>query len=69
MELLTIRETAKRGPLTETTIRRRVKENSIPYIRTGNRAYINYPALLELIDRESRAAVQAPAPTPAQAAQ
>lgn len=55
MELLTIRQTAKRGPLNENALRRRVKEHSIPFIKTGNRPYINYEALLEQLERESRA--------------
>ena len=52
-KFLTIREVANTGLLSELTLRRRVAEKSIPFIHTGNRVLINYPKLLEELDRES----------------
>ena len=45
--LMTIRETAKTGILSEHTIRLMVKQGKVPHIMAGNRVLINYPAFLE----------------------
>ncbi len=57
--ILTIKETAKLYGFPEYTLRRLIRENRIPCIRSGNRAYINprvFEAFLEkggeLYDKE-----------------
>lgn len=58
MELLTIRQTAKRGPLNECALRRMVAQGVVPGFRHGNRFLVNYALLLEQLERESRNATQ-----------
>lgn len=58
MELLTINETAKRGPLKEYALRQAVKRGEVPGFQHGNRFLINYSAFLEELDKRSRANVK-----------
>ena len=51
----TIRQTAATGLLTEHYLRLLVAENRCPGIRTGNRFLVNVEALVEQLERESRA--------------
>lgn len=48
--MLTIRQTARTGVLTETAIRAGVREGWIPHIMTGNRCLVNYGKLCELLE-------------------
>lgn len=48
--MLTIRQTARTGILTETAIRAGVREGWIPHIMTGNRCLVNYGKLCELLE-------------------
>ncbi|MCD7843155.1 MAG: hypothetical protein LUG17_00825 [Clostridiales bacterium] len=50
---LTIRETAKTGILPESFLRTMEKQGRLPGIYSGNRFLVNYPLLLEQLDRES----------------
>lgn len=47
--MMTIREVAKTGILTEYTLRRLVKQGKIPHIMCGNRAMINYDRLVDML--------------------
>lgn len=47
--LMTVREVARTGILPETAVRTGIKSGLIPHIRIGNRAYINYSKLLEIL--------------------
>lgn len=56
-KFLTIRQTAKTGILTEHQLRLMEKQKRLPCIYVGEnqtRCMINYPALLQQLDRESR---------------
>lgn len=53
----TIRQTAAMGILNEHRIRLMVAQGLCPGIRTGNRFLVNVNALVELLDRQSREAV------------
>ena len=44
---LTIRQVAKTGLISENALRRLVKEDKAPFIKSGNRYLINYPLLKE----------------------
>ncbi len=50
-KFLTIRETARRGPLTEYALRAMLKDGKLPGIYSGTRFLVNYKMLLEIIDR------------------
>ena len=50
MEMLTIRQAADRGPLTEYTLRLMAKQGKLPCIYAGNRCLINYDRLLTILD-------------------
>ena len=50
MEMLTIRQAADRGPLTEYTLRLMAKQGELPCIYAGNRCLINYDRLLTMLD-------------------
>lgn len=50
VELLTIRQTAKRGPLTEHRLRLLQKQNRLPGFYAGNRFLVNYLKFVELLD-------------------
>lgn len=52
-KFLTIRETAKKGILSEKYLRTMEKQGRLPGIYSGNRFLVNYPLLLEQLDRES----------------
>lgn len=47
VEMLTVRQVAKRGLLPERTLRRLIIEKKIPVIRSGKVAYINFTRLCE----------------------
>lgn len=48
--LLTIREAAQAGYMTESALRRGIREGWIPIIRVGNRAYINKLRLIDILN-------------------
>lgn len=48
-KLLTVRETARTGIMTESALRRWVKEGKVPHVAVGNRILINYDKLVEQI--------------------
>ena len=48
--MMTIREVAETGILKEDTIRRGVRENWVPHIKSGNRVLINYRKLCEKLE-------------------
>lgn len=50
---LTIRETARRGPLTEYTLRTMLKQGKLPGIYSGTRFLVNYKRFIEIIDKAS----------------
>ncbi len=51
--MLTIRQTAKRGPLSEHRLRLLEKQGQLPGIYSGNRFLVNYELLLEQLNRQS----------------
>ena len=51
----TIRQTAALGFITEHRLRLMVAEGTVPGIKTGNRFMVNVDALVEQLDRKSRA--------------
>ncbi len=53
IDLLTIRQTAKRGPLSEHRLRLMEKQGQLPGIYSGNRFLVNYELLLEQLNRQS----------------
>lgn len=48
--MMTIRETAKTGILSETALRRLAAENRLPALRVGNRLLVNYDRLVQMLD-------------------
>ena len=58
-EFKTIRQTAATGILSEHRLRLMVAQGVCPGIKTGNRFLINVSALAEMLDEESRRAVEA----------
>lgn len=56
---LTIRQAAATGLLSEHRLRILVAEGKCPGIWAGNRYLVNFTALAEQLDSESRASVQA----------
>lgn len=48
--MMTIRETARTGILPEHALRQLVKQEKIPFIKCGNRVFINYDRLVEMLD-------------------
>lgn len=58
MEFKTIRQTAATGILSEHRLRLMVAVGTCPGIKTGNRFLINVSALVEMLDEESRKAVE-----------
>lgn len=46
-QMMTIREVAKTGLLTEYTLRQLCKQKKLPCIKVGNRTLINFDALVE----------------------
>ena len=57
VKFLTIRQTAATGLISERYIRKLVKENRCPGIYSGKRFMVNFDALAEQLDAESRKAV------------
>lgn len=53
INMLTIRQTAKRGPLSEHRLRLMEKQWQLPGIYSGNRFLVNYELLLEQLNRQS----------------
>ena len=49
-EILTVRQVAKRGLLPERTLRRLVAQNKIPIIKSGRTQYVNYSALVSMLN-------------------
>lgn len=49
-KFMTIRQIAKTGILPEHTIRQLVKQGRVPYFMTGNRALVNYTALVAMLN-------------------
>lgn len=52
-KFLTVREVAATGILTEYSIRLMLKQKKIPAIYINRKALINYPLLLEALDKQS----------------
>ena len=50
LRMMTIRETTKTGIMREHTLRRLVKQGTIPHIKSGNRVLINYERLVEMLE-------------------
>ena len=53
MELITIKEAGKRGPLTEWRLREMRKDGELPGVACGNRFYVNYSKLIEKLESDS----------------
>lgn len=49
-QFLTIRETARRGPLTEYTLRLLEKQGKLPCIYAGKKCLINYDRFIEQLN-------------------
>ncbi len=49
-----IRETARRGPLSEYCLRLMLKRNELPGVYSGKKFLVNYDRLLEQLDADSR---------------
>lgn len=47
---MTVREIAKTGLLSEYCLRRMLREDKLPYIRSGNRYLVNYSLLIEQLN-------------------
>ena len=58
-EFMTIRKVAQRGLISETLLRRMVKNKTCPGVYSGNRFLVNVTALTEQLDAQSRANVKA----------
>lgn len=54
---LTIRETAKKGILSEYSLRLMQKQGKIPCIMCGKKCMVNYPLLLQQLNEDSKKAV------------
>lgn len=54
IKLLTIRETAKTGILSETCLRLMEKQGRLPGIYVGRKFLVNYPMLLDVLQEASR---------------
>ena len=50
-----IRETAKRGPLTEYCLRLMLKQGTLPGVYSGKKFLVNYDALLEQLGTKEAA--------------
>ena len=53
---MTIREVARTGLISEHHLRLLEKQGRLPGVRVGNRFKVNFPILVEQLNRESRAA-------------
>lgn len=58
MNYPTIRQAAKRGPLSEHSLRLLQKQGKLPGFFVGNHYRVNYAALLERLEAESMQAVK-----------
>lgn len=56
-QFLTIREVARMGVLNENLLRSRLKQGKLPGIYAQSRFLVNLPALVEMLETESRALV------------
>jgi hypothetical protein len=56
---MTIREVARTGLISERYLRIRAAQNQLPGIYTGNRFKVNYGALVEQLEAESRKGARA----------
>ena len=54
-KMMTIREVAATGLLPETALRRLNKEHRLPSIQVGTVTYINYQALVHMLDNLGKA--------------
>lgn len=54
MEIVTINQAGKRGPLPSSRLRAMLREGRLPGFYSGTRYYVNYTMLMEQLDRESR---------------
>ena len=50
----TIRQAAKRGPLSESRLRLLLKQGKLPGFYVGTHYRVNYRALISILDEESR---------------
>ncbi len=57
-QFLTIRQTADTGILSEYHLRLMAKRGELPGIYAGNRFKVNYPLLVEKLNKESMEAVK-----------
>ena len=57
-QFLTIRQTAKTGILSEHALRLRPKQGKLPHVMAGTKCLVNYPLLVELLNSESRQAME-----------
>lgn len=48
-QMLTIRQCARRGPLSEYTLRVMEKQGKLPCLHVGRKCLVNYDRLLELL--------------------
>ena len=55
---ITIRQAAQEGIMPEYRLRMRLKEKRLPGIYAGTKFMINRAALLELLERESKASLE-----------
>lgn len=55
-KMMTIRQVAATGILPEHAIRQMVKTGTCPHIRVGAKALVNFTALVEMLDSQSRKA-------------
>ena len=53
---LTIRQAARRGPLSERSLRLLHKQGKLPGFYVGSHYRVNYRALISMLDEESRKA-------------
>ena len=54
MTLLTIRETAKMGPLSEKALRNLRQRRELPGVQVGNRFLVHYELLLKQLEARSK---------------
>lgn len=53
MELITITEAGRRGPLKPWRLREMQKQGKLPGVRAASRFYVNYELLLQQLEAES----------------
>lgn len=51
--MMTIRQVAETGVMSETTLRMLLKQKRLPAVYVGNKALINYDRLLEFLSSDS----------------